>query len=84
MSAFQIDEYPLHPEARTADGYDEAIIGIAPRTFGGDPVVVYSADKIIDILAREMTVEEAEEFFSFNIEGAYVGPGTPIYVRSTD
>jgi hypothetical protein len=28
-----------------------------------------------------MTEEEAIEFFEFNVVGAYVGGGTPVYVR---
>jgi hypothetical protein len=28
-----------------------------------------------------MTEEDASDYFEFNIEGAYVGPQTPIYVE---
>ncbi len=67
----------LDPELLFADGYDDCIIGM---TFRADvPVVIYSADKIIDKLANEMSYEEAQEFFDFNIEGAYVGERTPMY-----
>jgi hypothetical protein len=31
-----------------------------------------------------MDSEEAREFIEFNIEGAYVGPGTPILVWTQD
>jgi hypothetical protein len=30
-----------------------------------------------------MERDEAEEFFDFNIEGAYVGPETPVFISST-
>jgi hypothetical protein len=67
----------LDPELLFADGYDDCIIGM---TFRADvPVVIYSADKIIDKLANEMSYEEAQEFFDFNIEGAYMGERTPVY-----
>ena len=52
--------------------FDEAIIGIAYR-FGMEPVVTYDRTIVIDILAREMTREEAEEFFEFNTIGSWMG-----------
>jgi hypothetical protein len=63
-----------------ADGFDEAIIGVAER-IGMEPVVAYDIDKIIEILSRDMTEEEAIEYFDFNIIGAYVGERTPIYIN---
>jgi hypothetical protein len=62
-----------------ADGFDEAIIGVAER-IGMEPVVAYDTNKIIEILAREMTEDEAVEFFEFNILGAYMGKRTPIFI----
>jgi hypothetical protein len=47
-----------------------------------EPVVAYDTNKIIEILSREMTEEEAIEYFDFNIIGAYVGERTPIYVNT--
>lgn len=60
--------------------FDEAIIGVAER-IGMEAVVAYDTDKVIEILAREMTEEEAVEYFEFNILGAYVGERTPIFVK---
>ena len=62
-----------------ADGFDEAIIGVAER-IGMEPVVAYDTNKIIEILSREMTEDEAVEFFEFNILGAYMGERTPIFI----
>ena len=59
----------------TADGYDDCIIGIDSHQR-----VVYDQKKIIDSLAKDMTEEEATEFFYFNIEGAHVGDHTPLYM----
>ena len=69
-------------ELLTADGLDDAIIGIGSRC-GQLPVVVYDSAKVIDILIERdgMSHEEAEEFFSFNIEGAWVGEQTPVWLR---
>jgi len=65
-----------------ADDLDDAIIGIAYNKSSGEYVVVYSRTKCIDILIQRdnMKYEEASEFFDFNIEGAYVGKKTPIWV----
>lgn len=67
----------LDPELLFADGYDDCIIGM---TFRADvPVVIYSADRMIEKLAKDMSYEEAQEFFDFNVEGAYMGERTPVY-----
>lgn len=64
-----------------ADGFEDAIIGVG-RQFNTD-VVIYDEDKCLEILVLrdQMTPEEAEEFFEFNVVGAYVGDHTPIFVR---
>lgn len=68
-----------------ADGLDNAIIGIATRP-GGPDVLAYDVSKIIQILVERdgMTPDEATEFFSFNIESAYMGEGTPTYLHSME
>ena len=67
-----------------ADGLDDAIIGQALVWQGNtrEDLLVYSCEKIMEILmARDgMTQEEAHEFIEFNIEGAYMGNQTPIFV----
>ena len=63
-----------------ADGFDDAFIGIG-RQFGKG-LAVYDGFKCIQILIEEgMTEEEAEEYFQFNVEGAYVGENTPIFLE---
>lgn len=69
------------------DGYDDAIIGPACTWRDGRlvPILVYDAEKIRAALMRDgMSAEEAREYIEFNIEGAYVGPGTPILVWPED
>ena len=72
-------------EAVTADGFDDAIIGMAER-FGQLPVVAYDKGKCIQILMERdgMDYEGAEEFFIFNVIGAWVGDSTPIFVTLYD
>jgi len=67
-------------EALFFDGFDDAIIGLGSQQYRG-PFVVYDREKCIGILVGQgMTREEAEEYFSFNTEGAWVGDRTPIIV----
>lgn len=67
-------------EVLYADGLISAFIGIG-RQFG-KPIAVYSKNKVIQHFQKEgMTEEEAHEFFSFNVEGAYVGDQTPIFLE---
>ena len=64
-----------------ADGFDDCIIGVVS---GLDSIyrVVYDTGKMISKLISDgMTAEEAEEYFDFNILGAYVGDRTPLYVN---
>jgi hypothetical protein len=70
-----------NPEALLADGFDAAIIGVAERC-GQDGVVVYDAEKCIDIMVERdgMSREDATEFFHFNTLGAWVGDGTPLFL----
>lgn len=71
----------INPEALLCDGFDDAIIGIAERINLG-PVVAYSVEEMIRILMERdnMSYEDAFEYFSFNILGAWVGEYTPIFI----
>lgn len=64
-----------------ADGYDAAILGVAE--LNGAPSVVYDASDIVEILCDRdgMTPLDAEGFFAFNIEAAYLGPSSPIFLH---
>jgi hypothetical protein len=61
--------------------FDEAIIGVAER-IGQSAVVAYDATKLVEVLSRTMSVDEAYEYFEFNILGAYVGERTPMFVTT--
>lgn len=67
--------------AVTWDGLDDAIIG---KTTGGR--VVYDVEKILAVLMTrdEMSREDAEDFFWFNIECARIGDMTPVHVFMGD
>lgn len=62
-----------------ADGFDEAIVGYC-HVSGR---VVYDVQKMIFTLVNRdgMEVDEALDYLEYNTFGAYVGPGTPIYIN---
>ena len=63
-----------------ADGFEDAFVGIG-RQFG-KPFAVYDRFECIEILIKEgMSEEEAEEYFQYNTEGAWVGDQTPIFLE---
>ena len=68
-----------------ADGFDDAVIGFTQKK-NGLFVIVYDASMIMKILMGRdgMTADEATEYFEYNIQGAYVGKQTPIYIFPAD
>ena len=62
-----------------ADGFDDALVGYIERA-GMPSIACYDKYKCIDILANDMTYEEAMEYFYFNTAGAYVGENTPCFL----
>lgn len=66
-------------ELLMADGLDDCLIGVA-RIFN-KRIAVYDTSKVLAMLeAQGMTAEEAEEYFEFNIVGAFVGENTPAFM----
>jgi len=64
----------------TADGFDDALIGVGERC-GCPDLAVYDANKCLEILVESgMDSEEALDYFEFNTLGAWVGDSTPIFV----
>jgi hypothetical protein len=69
-------------ELLSADGFENAVIGVVYDNKTSVFKLVYSRTKCIQILMQRdgMSQEEAIEFFDFNVQGAYMGEKTPIYV----
>lgn len=65
----------------TWDGFDEAFLGVLFRCGTSEPIACYDAEKMREILARDMSYEEASEFLEFNTFGAYVGERTPFHLE---
>jgi hypothetical protein len=60
-----------------ADGFDSAIIGVEIQSMR----LIYSVTVCLEILITEdeMSLEDAIEYFEFNVRGSYVGEKTPIW-----
>ncbi len=67
----------------TADGLDEAVIGV---TQDGIPRLIYSKALCVKVLMDRdgMEEEEAMEFLDFNTYGSYMGEQTPIFTDEFD
>lgn len=79
----ELHEYleEFSPETKTADGLDEALMGLAQNAHG--TVAVYDREKCIEIFQRDMeSYEEAEEWFEYNTirSLAYAGELAPIFM----
>jgi hypothetical protein len=68
-------------EMLLADGFEDAVLGVAERC-GQPTLVVYDAARCIEILMTRdgMDYDEAEECFQFNTLGAWVGEMTPLFL----
>jgi hypothetical protein len=65
-------------EILLANGFEDAFLGIASQF--NRRFAVYDRAKCIEILAKDMSYDEAEEYFQFNVEGAWVGENTPAFM----
>jgi hypothetical protein len=71
--------HPYEDGILLADGLEDAFMGLGTK-FNATSAV-YDMDTCIETLVQEgMTDSEAFEYFSVNIQGAYVGENTPIFV----
>lgn len=72
-----------YPELLTADGFDDAILGVVEGCCR-ETVVCYDYQKCVRILRRNsgMDEEEAEEFLNFNTTDAWVGKFTPVFLHN--
>lgn len=63
--------------------FDPCIVGVVQRN-SQEPSVCYAYEKVIDTLKimGKCSEEDAEDHFSYNIIGAYVGETTPSFLFS--
>ena len=60
-------------------GFDDCIIGVVSE-FGNGNRVLYSKEKIIKNLMKDMDEEEANEYFDYNIIGGHFGEQNPVFL----
>ena len=63
------------------DDCDDALIGSASVWQSNKRVetYIYDGNKLVEVFMKQgMSEQDAYEWIDFNIEGAYVGPSTPI------
>jgi len=80
INAWFIETYP-DDEFLLADGFEDAFIGVVTGMQRA-PVACYDRARCITVLTTRdgMTTEDAEEYFAFNVEGAWVGEQTPVFL----
>jgi len=69
-----IAEYADQEQMQLSYQYDDCIVGVL-----SDGRIVYSAYKILKVLQKEMTYEEALDDFYYNFEGSK-GDKMPVYI----
>ena len=75
-----LEENPETQYMEPREQFDSCIVGLGYRFHDG-PLAMYSADKVIAAFVDGgMDEEEAQEWFDFNVIGAWLGEGTPVYV----
>jgi len=68
----------VNEEALLATGFEDALIGYV--SIFNKTVALYESEKCVQILVGQgMSEEEAENYFEFNVQGAWVGDGTPAF-----
>ena len=79
MTLEEIIEMFPEEEFLTADGFDNAIVGVEPNSMR----LVYDRDKMIGILMTDEEMEEIDaiEYLEYNTWNAYVGEKTPIFIE---
>ena len=79
MTLEEIIEMFPEEEFLTADGFDDAIVGVEPNSMR----LVYDRDKMIGILMTDEEMEEIDaiEYLEYNTWNAYVGEKTPIFIE---
>jgi hypothetical protein len=65
------------------DNMDDAIVGFVKQF--NNYLVVYDYEKTIECFQKQgMSYEEAVEWISFNVTGAWLGEHTPVFINTDD
>lgn len=69
-----LENYPYDNFVK-ADGFDEAVIGLDETSMR----LIYSVSKCIEILSNDMEIDDAVEYFNFNVCQSHIGEDAPIW-----
>ena len=69
---------------KLADGFDQAIVGSSISAFNREQVAIYDYKGCIAVLMKDMSEEDAVEYFQYNVIGSWVGEDTPIFINMHD
>mgnify|MGYP003133942117 CR=1 FL=1 len=69
----------LAENAVILEGLNDCVVGVI-NTCREQGILLYDTTKIIEKLERDMSHEEALEYFAYNIRGAYFGEGSPVFL----
>ena len=63
------------------EDFADCIVGVV-EGFGGPPRICYDKHKVLRRFVKDdgMTRTEAQEYFDFNVIGAYMGATTPLFI----
>jgi hypothetical protein len=77
MTKEEVEE--LAEGAILLDGFDDCITGIVEE-FGNGVRILYSRDKILESLQKDMSYEDALEYYYYNIVGGHFGDRNPLFL----
>jgi len=72
--------FDLAEGAVILEGFDDCIIGVS-ESFGEEPRIIYSKKQIITKLMKDMSQEDAVDYYYYNIVGGMFGTQNPIFVQ---
>lgn len=73
-------------DVKLFEEFTPAFLGFATRGSGSEPVACYDYEKSLDCIERrnEWPREECVEFLEYNYINAWLGDGTPFFVRTVE
>ena len=66
---------------KLADGFEQALVGSSISAFNREQVAIYDYEECIAVLMKDMSEEDAFEYFQYNVIGSWVGEDTPIFIN---
>lgn len=77
MTKEEVEE--LAEGAILLDGFDDCITGVVEE-FDNGVRILYSRDKILESLQKDMSYEDALEYYYYNIVGGHFGERNPLFL----